>query len=354
VPLPIEFSLLVVREALRALDYAHRFRADEATLGIVHRDVSPSNVLISFEGEIKLCDFGIARANDVAELLPEETIQGKAGYMSPEHAHGDPVDARADVFAAGIVLWELLAGRRLYRGTVGEALLEQARRAEVPDLPLRDLPHEADLHAIVHRALEPNRNDRYQSAAAFLRDLEEYAALAHMMASPLVFGDWLTRHFGGEIVEGRRSRERALRAIERGPLVQLAPVGPLGTPMVDAIALDVPPPRGVVPPGPIAVTTKSAPPPPAPRELRPFHDRAQPYDGVGNGSADSPSPSPSPVAETAPHEAEDADLADLDDLDDGAPLAARPPIGEARWAWVGAAAAVVAAAGWFLAHLVVG
>ena len=115
VPLPVEFSLLVLIETLRGLDYAHRLRGESGEpLGLVHRDVSPSNVLVSFEGEVKLCDFGIARANEVAPVLPEDTIQGKAGYMSPEHARGETIDGRADVFAAGIILWELLAGRRLY------------------------------------------------------------------------------------------------------------------------------------------------------------------------------------------------------------------------------------------------
>src|SRR5580658_7844833 len=147
VPLPLELAVHVVREALKGLDYAHRRTDDEGKpLGIVHRDVSPSNLLVSFEGEVKVCDFGIARANDAIsngstphEL--DEALKGKAGYMSPEHARGEPIDARADVFAAGIVLWELAAGRRLYKTTGGRAsLLDQARRADVPSLPEKGLP----------------------------------------------------------------------------------------------------------------------------------------------------------------------------------------------------------------------
>ncbi|MBK9001323.1 MAG: serine/threonine protein kinase [Myxococcales bacterium] len=88
-PLPVEFSLLIVIETLRALEYAHRKKDEHGRpLGIVHRDVSPSNVLVSFDGEVKLCDFGIARAMGVGAELPTEAIQGKAGYMSPEAAAG--------------------------------------------------------------------------------------------------------------------------------------------------------------------------------------------------------------------------------------------------------------------------
>ena len=228
VALPIEFSLLILMETLRGLDYAHRLRAEDGEpLQIVHRDVSPSNVLISFEGEVKLCDFGIARANDAAEQLPEEAIQGKAGYMSPEHARGEALDARADVFAAGIILWELLAGRRLYKVTEGASQLEVARRAEVPPLAVRgDIPEEDRLHAVVARALAPVRDGRYPAAAPMLRDLEEYAVRAHMLASPIRFGEWLREHFSKEIIAARHARERALRALELGPAATLRPIEP--------------------------------------------------------------------------------------------------------------------------------
>lgn len=223
VALPVPFSLLVVRETLRALDYAHRRTTDDGKpLGIVHRDVSPSNVLISLDGEIKLCDFGIARANDTPEVLAEDAVKGKAGYMSPEHARGEPLDARADVFAAGIVLWELLAGRKLYRAAEGApSLLEQARAAEIPDLAPRGLAAEEKLHAIVKRALAPSRDDRYASAGAMLRDLEAYVGEASLVASPLRFADWLTEHFGEDLVEQRRARERAAKALEAGPALSM-------------------------------------------------------------------------------------------------------------------------------------
>jgi len=229
VPMPIEFSLLVIGDVLRGLDYAHRAKGDNGKpLGIVHRDVSPSNVLVSFEGEVKLCDFGIARAS--AARGTDEVIEGKAGYMSPEQARGEAVDARSDVFAAGIMLWELLAGRRLYKAGPGESLLDVARRAAVPPLPTRGLPEEEQLAAIVMRALSPSRDERYPTAAAMLRDIERYAAMARMLASPIRFGEWLREHFGTEILAERRSRQRAIEALERGPAAVLIPIVPDAAP----------------------------------------------------------------------------------------------------------------------------
>ena len=236
IALPVEFSLRIVIEALRGLSYAHRARDDQGRrLGVVHRDVSPSNVLLSFEGEIKLCDFGIARANTVAEELPEDAgILGKAGYMSPEQAWGEPLDARADVFAAGIILWELLAGRRLYKAGEGDKLIDLARLAVVPELPSRELPREDELHAIVRRALSEDREARYPTAAAMLQDLEDYAAAARMMASQIRFGEWLMEHFGQEVVLDRRARERVMRALSRGPAAVIEPLAPSRLPDYDA------------------------------------------------------------------------------------------------------------------------
>ena len=207
VPLPPEFAFHVVSELLAALDYAHK-------KNIVHRDVSPSNVLVSFDGEVKLCDFGIARANTVVGSEPTEAIKGKAGYMSPEHARGDVLDGRADVFAAGIILWELLAGRKLYKG--GD-LIEQARAADIPDLAPRDLPDEAKLHAIVKRALAPKRDDRYATAGEMRRELIDWTAKAKLGASAIKLGDWLSEHFGKELVAQRASREAAAKPLDPSP-----------------------------------------------------------------------------------------------------------------------------------------
>jgi len=212
VALPATHALGIVADVLEGLDYAHR-RTDEndQPLGIVHRDVSPSNVLISYEGEVKLCDFGIAHANDVVkEESAAEALKGKAGYMSPEHARGEPLDARADVFAAGIILWELLAGRRLYKPKSDIPLVIQAQKADIPTLPDKGVPNHAALEKIVRRALAKDREERYPSAGAMLRDLEAYLADNNMLASRLKLGEWIATSFGTELIEKRRASERRL------------------------------------------------------------------------------------------------------------------------------------------------
>lgn len=237
IPLPAEFALFVVREMLAALDFAHRARdASGQPLGIVHRDVTPSNVLISFEGEVKLCDFGIARAaasalpapgasrategGTLAGGIPVEgatgersRVAGKAAYMSPEHARGDEIDARSDLFSAGIVLWELCAGRRLYRGTEAQ-MLELARRGVIPPLPEGRLPNQPELQALLDRALARDPAHRFQRAADMLRALDEYSMAARLFASQLRFATFMQDHFEADVIQGRRHREREAQALD--------------------------------------------------------------------------------------------------------------------------------------------
>ena len=251
-PLPLAHALAIVTDVLEGLDHAHRRHAEDGTpLGLVHRDVSPSNVLVSYEGEVKLCDFGIAHASDLHRFASEEdarneALKGKAGYMSPEHARGEALDARADVFAAGILLWELLAGRRLYVPKGPVPLLEQARRAVVPPVPERGYPEHATLEAIVRKALAPAVDDRYPSAAAFARALEDYLVATRLLASRRELGTWLTDTFGTGLSEELRLTESQLpparpssrpvsgvraaaRPVDAGPIVVVPPAPKLPT-----------------------------------------------------------------------------------------------------------------------------
>jgi serine/threonine-protein kinase len=266
VPLPIEFSLFVLQETLRALDYAHKKRGDDGKpLGIVHRDVSPSNVLVSFDGQVKLCDFGIARAMGVGSELPKEAIQGKAGYMSPEAARGDAVDARSDVFAAGVIAWELLAGRRLYKSEKGRSpSLEQARDAVVPELPRRGHPNEEELIAIVQKALAKDPADRFKSARDMLKELDAYVADSGLVTSPMRFGEWLTAHFGAEILEQRAARERAAQSLGELSDPKHEPPTPPSPPSSVGYAHAEPP-----PPSLMAVVHSTREPTPSAREPEP-------------------------------------------------------------------------------------
>jgi serine/threonine-protein kinase len=222
--LPAEYGFYTVMETLRALDYAHR-RADDAgrPLGLVHRDVSPSNVLISLEGEVKLCDFGIARALDDLTELPDGALEGKAAYMSPEHARGEKVDARADVFSASVILWEILAGRRMYKKPPQGEVIDLARAGDVPPLPERGFPDHARLQEILAKGLAKQREDRYATAGLMLRDLETYVAGARLMASPMRFGSFLTEQFEGELVSVRRTREQAALSVTVADPVEVIP-----------------------------------------------------------------------------------------------------------------------------------
>ncbi len=172
--LPIPLSLHVTTLLAGALDYAHRKRDfDNRALGLVHRDVSPQNVLISGEGDIKLCDFGIAKAASKASHTRAGALKGKLQYMSPEQAWGKSIDHRSDIFSLGLVLYEMLTGNKLFSGDSELSILEQVRNPEIkppseinPDIP-------ADVDKTVMQALEPDREKRYQSARDFQRDLEK-------------------------------------------------------------------------------------------------------------------------------------------------------------------------------------
>ena len=173
--IPLDICAFVMKEVTSALDHAHRKR-DHAgrSLGIVHRDVSPQNVLISYAGEVKLVDFGIAKATMKARQTAVGVIKGKYYYMSPEQAWGDSIDCRSDIFSAGIVLYEMMTGQMLYLEEDLHKLLDMARRAEIdpPSTLRRGIPPQ--LERIVMHALAKLPGDRYQSAGDMASDLERF------------------------------------------------------------------------------------------------------------------------------------------------------------------------------------
>src|SRR6266542_2280514 len=172
--IPVPHAVFIAASIAEGLDYAHRLAGDDGRpLNIVNRDVSPSNVRISYDGEVKLLDFGIAQA--LMKFTSEiGVLKGKFSYMSPEQIRGMPVDARTDIFSAGIILHEMLTTEKLFRGDTEFALMEKVRKAEVqpPSKFNRRVPEALD--RIVLRALARDLPDRYQSARELGDDLAAF------------------------------------------------------------------------------------------------------------------------------------------------------------------------------------
>ncbi|WP_233595996.1 serine/threonine-protein kinase, partial [Corallococcus sp. CA031C] len=176
-PLPVPLVCRILLEASAGLDYAHKKTdATGRPLGIVHRDVSPQNILVTFEGGVKVVDFGIAKAADQATVTRSGVLKGKYSYMSPEQASGQRVDCRSDVFALGVVLHELLTGGRLFKRPSDMLTLSAVAECNVPP-PSHVAPRvPADLDPIVLKALAKDPDARYQHAQDLQRALEGWLA----------------------------------------------------------------------------------------------------------------------------------------------------------------------------------
>ncbi|HMU38820.1 MAG TPA: protein kinase [Pseudomonadota bacterium] len=162
---PVPIAAFIIRDVLRGLHFAHELSDLEGKpLHVVHRDVSPQNVLLSYDGAVKLTDFGIAKAEGRSEQTQLGIIKGKYYYMSPEQASGHPLDRRTDLFACGILLYELLAGEMLYYDQNIERLLEKVRRADVPHIAKRRPDTPQELERIMMRALKRRPEERYRTA----------------------------------------------------------------------------------------------------------------------------------------------------------------------------------------------
>ncbi|HXT94933.1 MAG TPA: protein kinase [Polyangia bacterium] len=175
--IPVAHSLYIITEICKGLSYAHELPNPETDLplGIVHRDVSPPNVLLSKQGEIKVVDFGLAKATSQVEVTDPGVVKGKMSYLSPEAARGEEVDHRADIFAVGILLYEMLTGKRLFYGETDYQTVELVRNAKVPPLRPQNSQVEPELEDIVRKALSKRPEDRYQSATDLQDALAQYS-----------------------------------------------------------------------------------------------------------------------------------------------------------------------------------
>jgi serine/threonine protein kinase len=176
VEFPLEQALAIVMGACAGLAHAHERRAHDGTpLGIVHRDVSPQNIVVSYEGDVKLVDFGVAKSLlQDSEDTWRGRVKGKVSYMSPEQARGETVDARSDLFSLGIVLFELTTGKRLFRGQSDYETLRLVCDREAPRPSEIRPSYPVALEAIVIRALSKDPTLRYPSARELYADLEEF------------------------------------------------------------------------------------------------------------------------------------------------------------------------------------
>jgi serine/threonine protein kinase len=263
----IDQALYLVKEAAAGLDHAHRCvdSSSGKPLNITHRDMSPQNVMVSFEGEIKVIDFGIAKAETEAEDTKAGTLKGKFSYMSPEQAEGQQIDPRTDVFALGIVLWELLANDRLFTGSNEAAILRKVRDCQVPPIRKINPTVPAELERIVMKALAKDRNVRYQTAANFHRDLNRFLNTQYPDFSPQDFSVFIKDSFKLPYQEAREKLVTYGKLAMNDPNAILIPIQTRNTPAVTSSvnsslpnsASNSAPPHVIAPPKGMIVDSKA-------------------------------------------------------------------------------------------------
>jgi eukaryotic-like serine/threonine-protein kinase len=315
-PMPIAQACFVVMKVCEGLDYAHNKRDQQGReIHLVHRDVSPQNVLISFEGEVKLIDFGIAKAAGKGSKTQAGILKGKFGYMSPEQVRGLPIDRRSDIFSCGIVLYELLTGERLFVGESDFSTLEKVRNVEIlpPSTYNRRIPDE--LERIVLKALAKDSDDRYQNAIDLHDELQAFVYTAGEFYSRKDLASWMKRSFAKEIEEESTKLEQ-YRQLKPPAEVVAAPrperaatkPPPLGPPSARRTTSmpSVPPPTPGQPsqtqPPPMAPHGTKPPPLGQPRTTLPMPAVVPPPQAMApsHGPGHGPGPSSQPMAAVAP------------------------------------------------------
>ncbi|HEX8111244.1 MAG TPA: serine/threonine-protein kinase, partial [Kofleriaceae bacterium] len=193
---PLGCAMAVVSAAAAGLHYAHERRGpDKRPLGIVHRDISPSNILVGYDGSIKVVDFGIAKASARQETR-SSSLKGKISYMSPEQCKGAEVDRRSDVYSLGVVLYELATTTRLFKGESDYLVMDQIvnGRVTLPQVRRPELPNE--LSAIIMRAIAPDPERRYFTADELRVALDQFAAKASLTTSTSAIATYMRKMFG--------------------------------------------------------------------------------------------------------------------------------------------------------------
>jgi serine/threonine protein kinase len=215
VDVPTSVILQVIACVCEGLDYAHRKTDPAGTpLNIVHRDVSPHNILVSYSGEVKLIDFGIAKASTQVTLSQSGVLKGKHGYMSPEQVRGVPVDRRSDIFATGVLFWEMLTSERLFPGSSDFSVLEKVRHAEVyPPTLIKPATH-PEIEGVILRALAREPDQRFPSASDMRDAIVEIILKRCGHPSQREVARLMHHLFASEHEESQQMLERARRYVE--------------------------------------------------------------------------------------------------------------------------------------------
>jgi serine/threonine-protein kinase len=195
--LPKELAVFIVSRVARGLAYVHaKTDKDGKPLGLVHRDVSFKNIMIAFEGDVKLTDFGIAKARGFLVDQEGEVVAGKADYMSPEQANFEITDQRSDLFSAGVVLAHLLLGKNIFKGANPEESRQRMMSLPIPDFRSLDPRVDDRLNEILHRALARDLKERYQSGDELLYSLEHYIYHSGYGPTNETLGKYIRELFG--------------------------------------------------------------------------------------------------------------------------------------------------------------
>jgi serine/threonine protein kinase/TolA-binding protein len=200
-PLGMENVFFIVSRICAGLDYSHNLKDLQGQpLKIIHRDINPQNIFTTYDGQVKIIDFGIAKAASHNTKTRENLIKGKLSYMSPEQANGQAIDHRSDIFSTGIILYELLAARRMFEGETLQVLsLVREAQYDPPEKVIKNLPQNLD--RILHRALAKESENRYQSGAEMLADLEACAFELSLRPNTITFARYMRALFKQEYAE---------------------------------------------------------------------------------------------------------------------------------------------------------
>ena len=218
IKIPLNLVLFVTMEMLKGLNFAHRAKDPFGEdLNIIHRDVSPSNIMISYAGDVKVGDFGVAKAAIQRNLTESGTLKGKVGYMSPEQVMGEEIDARSDIFAAGVVFFEALSMSRMFVGGSDLEVMLQVRDADVDESLEKAEPLPNGLRGIVERALSKHPEERFQTSGEFYQALVDFCYQHSIKVTGTDLSNFMRRLFAEEI-EAEKDRRRAEPRPEPEPL----------------------------------------------------------------------------------------------------------------------------------------